>query len=943
MKHLLFVICVTAATLMLTGLASAQSTGDFRSHDTGGWGNFATWEQYDGSNWITPAPALPDTLHVTTIRTGDTVTVSGGRYFVGNSTIQPSARVVVRGITDTTVGLTIVNGMMTVQGTLCQTDTASASGPWAIQLEGSGALTIANGGTFQQDQNAGHIPTATWDDGSTFLVTGVTTNTNPGSNARQNWYSLVWNCPNQSANANFGFNPTAGTDTSVTIRGDITILNTGLSRAYLTGPPAGTAGAHTIVRITINGKITVLNGAIFSSNGTSSNYTDIYVTTLGNILVRDSVFLPSSIWQFSQLAISRGSQGTTGTTTWYIKSDSMVYGRKTTNQNSTDANTGATNKGKFIFCKPGTQVVRLDDSVAWSGECNMQFGDSTSFTTIDIGNSPFGGSACTQRIKLNATVITGPNGYIGGGTNTNSFTSSFAMDSGATLVIGSENGIRATGMGSSGAVRVSGNRDYGTGSSFEYRGIANQRLGSGFPASAENLTINNSHGVYVDSVSAFTINAGLMVSSGDLDLNGCTITLGPSAALGETPGNTVKGSSGVLTTTRLLNAPSALVDIAGLGIMIGSEANLGSTVITRGHAAQSGNGHTGILRYYDIAPTLNTGLNASLVFRYDGSELAGQDSSLLSLWKSEDGGSTWSLQSSLNTPAQRKLSASGVGSLSRWSVSDAYNPLGPGGRVVTYQTGWNMISVPWSVSDSRKSQLFPFSQSRAFTFDGSYTTKESLSAGSGYWLRFPSPGESVIPGTDIAELTVNVRSGWNMVGSISVPIGVHDVTSPTPGMITSVFFGYDGAYVVSDTIWPGKGYWVRVASAGQLTFSGPGSAASRAGSRIRIDESMAGMPPAPPQEPDAVPAEPVAYRLSDAYPNPFNPSTHLEFQVANSGLVTLKVYDVLGREVTTLVNGVKAAGTYSVEWNAAKQPSGVYYYRLQAGSYVETKQLVLIR
>lgn len=91
---------------------------------------------------------------------------------------------------------------------------------------------------------------------------------------------------------------------------------------------------------------------------------------------------------------------------------------------------------------------------------------------------------------------------------------------------------------------------------------------------------------------------------------------------------------------------------------------------------------------------------------------------------------------------------------------------------------------------------------------------------------------------------------------------------------------------------------------------------------------------------EPVPASIVLYQN---YPNPFNPSTIIEFRIQRGGFVMLKVYDLLGREVVTLVNGKKTAGTYSVTWNASKMPTGVYFYSLQSGEFTATKKLLLIR
>lgn len=88
---------------------------------------------------------------------------------------------------------------------------------------------------------------------------------------------------------------------------------------------------------------------------------------------------------------------------------------------------------------------------------------------------------------------------------------------------------------------------------------------------------------------------------------------------------------------------------------------------------------------------------------------------------------------------------------------------------------------------------------------------------------------------------------------------------------------------------------------------------------------------------------PETFALEQNYPNPFNPTTTIRFQVPVLSDVTLTVYDVLGREVETLVNDSKGAGVYEVTWNAANLSSGVYYYRLTAGSFSDVKKLLLLK
>jgi hypothetical protein len=94
---------------------------------------------------------------------------------------------------------------------------------------------------------------------------------------------------------------------------------------------------------------------------------------------------------------------------------------------------------------------------------------------------------------------------------------------------------------------------------------------------------------------------------------------------------------------------------------------------------------------------------------------------------------------------------------------------------------------------------------------------------------------------------------------------------------------------------------------------------------------------------------PTVYSLSQNYPNPFNPTTNIEFRISNFGFVSLKVFDVLGNEVATLVDEEKPAGSYEVKFDGSGLSSGIYLYKLTAGnpasgtSFVETKKLILMK
>jgi len=85
------------------------------------------------------------------------------------------------------------------------------------------------------------------------------------------------------------------------------------------------------------------------------------------------------------------------------------------------------------------------------------------------------------------------------------------------------------------------------------------------------------------------------------------------------------------------------------------------------------------------------------------------------------------------------------------------------------------------------------------------------------------------------------------------------------------------------------------------------------------------------------------YNLEQNYPNPFNPSTIVAYSIKNDGMVTIKIYDILGREVRTLINENKPAGNYTVEFDASALSSGVYLYKIKSGKFVNVKKMILLK
>lgn len=186
------------------------------------------------------------------------------------------------------------------------------------------------------------------------------------------------------------------------------------------------------------------------------------------------------------------------------------------------------------------------------------------------------------------------------------------------------------------------------------------------------------------------------------------------------------------------------------------------------------------------------------------------------------------------------------------------------------------------------------------------------------------------------------------------------ITSNPPGLGTSPFFAYTGgAYgTVADSLRPGQAYWVKTNAPGTL-YLGPSTSTSGS-ARMRIIPTNE----APPPSPEALANAPEQFSLEQNYPNPFNPTTELHYRLPVDARIHIRLFDVLGEEIRTLVDEVQPAGYRSVRWDGrnetgAEAPSGIYFYRLEATvgasfslrvspadpheTFAEVRKMVLIR
>ena len=171
------------------------------------------------------------------------------------------------------------------------------------------------------------------------------------------------------------------------------------------------------------------------------------------------------------------------------------------------------------------------------------------------------------------------------------------------------------------------------------------------------------------------------------------------------------------------------------------------------------------------------------------------------------------------------------------SLDDIQSELTVTEVAVDHIDSWNMVSLPLSVDDASQLALFPNSvDGTLYGFDGTYYNAGELLSGSGYWLFFNDAGSDVLSGTAVNSVTISLVPGWNMIGSITQEVAVEAIVDPSNIIVEGTVYGFNGTYFNTNTLTPGKGYWINTSSAGEITLSG-GSAKIRSNQSNPLSES----------------------------------------------------------------------------------------------------------
>jgi len=132
-------------------------------------------------------------------------------------------------------------------------------------------------------------------------------------------------------------------------------------------------------------------------------------------------------------------------------------------------------------------------------------------------------------------------------------------------------------------------------------------------------------------------------------------------------------------------------------------------------------------------------------------------------------------------------------------------------------SGWNLLSVPFLNNDMSSNNIFPNSDSDIFGYDGQYYSVDTLINGKGYWVKYNSI-PSIQNCGDTVSSTIDVSAGWNIIGPFNEELALENVNTIPPNIIISNFFGFNGGYVLADTLKPGLGYWVKTDQNGVIQF-----------------------------------------------------------------------------------------------------------------------------
>jgi Ig-like domain CHU_C associated/Secretion system C-terminal sorting domain len=537
-RFVLVVIFLGLFSISFSGFG--QTTGDFRSFATGNWNNTGTWERYDGAVWVNPAPNTPTSAdgvitvrhNVTfdasisidqlTINLGNTLTVSSGITLTLNNGTG----------NDLTFQTGFGTARMDVSGRLNVIEGA------VISNASSSRLRILSGGVYEHSYSTspGVIYTSGWLAGSTLEITGYTTPGGPPTGLGQTFETVTWNCTSQGEFIDLD-------GALQTVNGDLNISSSNGNFLVLTQGTAYT--------LAIGGNFNISGNTALAFNGfTSAVSTTIDVT--GNLNYTSSAESWFSVDGDAVLNV-------TGNTTINSASGIDLVNNSATSSGSTIINTS----GDFILTsgiiKNTTNATVCD--INFSGTTDPQIFTNNGTISEQINYTIKNGSY----VNLGASALTG--------------SGTFTLEAGATMRVGSADGI--TTSTTTGNIRVPGaGRTYNASANIVYNGTVAQSLGNewdsggGLNGLAVNLEIDNTNGVTNNIV-------GVASVVGDLTLTNGALHIGNSNSLDvQSNFSVTSGTIGGLSTSNLTFSGGGTLDTLRMAVGASSLNNLTNSRVT---------------------------------------------------------------------------------------------------------------------------------------------------------------------------------------------------------------------------------------------------------------------------------------------------------------------------------------------------------------------------
>ncbi|MCK9282422.1 MAG: YCF48-related protein, partial [Melioribacteraceae bacterium] len=233
-----------------------------------------------------------------------------------------------------------------------------------------------------------------------------------------------------------------------------------------------------------------------------------------------------------------------------------------------------------------------------------------------------------------------------------------------------------------------------------------------------------------------------------------------------------------------------------------------------------------IYRTDDTGETWTRVLNNTSYSNYSSVEMLNENTIYVTgLWnsislRSLDGGDTWQNEEiGTSNGIQQLASAEGrIFGCGEYGTIIRQTKMAIVDKFVNLESGWNMLSVPCQFQDMSFSNLFINTISNAWQYDNGYKDALNATVGIGYWMRFSQAQQVHFSGMSADVTKIPVKQGWNMVGFDDRELPVSSVTTDPEGLISTSFFGYSSGYQIPNTLLPGKGYWIRVKSDGDLVI-----------------------------------------------------------------------------------------------------------------------------